>query len=546
MSTVELVVLLIPVAVGMQLLATWLKVPAPTLLVVGGLALALIPGLPRAVLDPNVVFLTFIPPLLFFGAITAPWRQFKIRAWPILSLSVFLVLVTMTVVAVVAHAGMSIFTWAAAFTLGAIVSPPDPIAAVAVIRTLDISRGIEGVLQGEGLANDATALVAYNVAVAAAVAGTFSPGLAAARLVFAATVGLAVGVVFGVGILWVFGKVAQTPLSQNALTLIIPFATYVAADRLGASGVLAVVALGLVLSKRSARVFTAEVRIQFESTWTLLNFVLESMIFIFIGLELPDVVRGLHGHELWALVAGAVVISAVCIAVRLLWAFPSASFTRRAELQRSGDGKGAIWRQVAFIGWSGMRGADSLVIALALPNVTATGGPFPARSAIILITFGVILVTLVVQGSTMGWVARALKLTGASAQDDVQQEAKAWVTTADAGLRAVGEFEEERIGLTPTARRTLARMTRTYQLRRREWDERLRAGTANPTDRLNAERHVELALVERERAAVLGLRNAGTIDDAISRHVERYLDLETMLLNYPELGVDDSPFEAVD
>jgi monovalent cation/hydrogen antiporter len=488
--------------------------------------------------------LTFVPPLLFYGAINAPWRQFKLRAWPILSLSVFLVLVTMTVVAVVAHVALAPFTWAAAFALGAIVAPPDPIAAVAVIRSLDLSRGIEGILQGEGLANDATALVAYGVAVTAAVSGTFSPELAAVRLLFAAVVGTAVGFAFGYGISWVFDKVANTPLSQNALVLIIPFATYVAADRLGASGVLAVVAMGLVLSRRS-RLLSAEVRIQFESTWTLLNFVLESMIFIFIGLELPEVVRGLHGHELWALVIGAVVISGVCIVVRLLWAFPSASFTRRAEIRQAGSG-GAIWRQVAFIGWAGMRGADSLVIALALPRVTQTGAPFPARSAIILITFGVILMTLVVQGSTMGSVARLLKLPRASVGDDVRQEAKAWVSTADAGLTAIGEFGEERIGLTPAARRALFRMARQYRLRRREWEERLEAGTADPTARLNAERHVELALVERERAAVLGLRNAGTIDDAISRHVERYLDLETMLLNYPELDVDDSPFEAVD
>ncbi|HWZ60445.1 MAG TPA: cation:proton antiporter, partial [Gemmatimonadaceae bacterium] len=267
MSTVELVILLIPVAVGIQLLATRLGVPSPALFVLGGLALVLIPGLPRFELDPNVVFVTFVPPLLFYGAITAPWRQFRLRAWPIVSLSVFLVLVTMTVVAVVARALDPVFTWAAAFTLGAIVSPPDPIAAVAVTRSLDVERGIEGVLQGEGLANDATALVAYNVAVAAVVTGAFSPSAAAVRLVFAAVVGVALGLAFGYGICWLFRTVAHTPLAQSALSLVSPYASYVAADRLGASGVLAVAAMGLVLGRQSARAYSAEVRIQFESLW---------------------------------------------------------------------------------------------------------------------------------------------------------------------------------------------------------------------------------------------------------------------------------------
>jgi monovalent cation/hydrogen antiporter len=544
MSTVELVVLLIPVAAAMHLLAMRLKVPAPTLLVLGGLALAFMPGLPRIELSPNVVFLTFIPPLLYYGAITAPWRQFRLRAWPIVSLSVFLVLLTMAVVAVVAHALTPAFTWAAAFALGAIVSPPDPIAAVAVIRSLDVSRGIEGLLQGEGLANDATALVAYNVAVAAAVTGTFSPGGAAVRLVFAVVAGVGIGWVIGYVLCWLFRTLVRTPLLQNALILIVPYVSYVAADSVGASGVLAVVTVGLVLSRRGGRAFSAEVRLQFESLWTLLSFVLESMIFIFIGLELPVVVRGLHNHALWTLVAAAVVISGVCILVRLLWVFPSATVTRRSDLLVPGRAP-TVWRQVAFVGWAGMRGADSLVIALALPTMTRFGTPFPARGAIIVITFGVILATLVVQGSTLGWLARVLRLTGASAREDVVQEGTAWIAAADAGLTAIEELDQAPWGESPTVRRRLARMAEAYRRRRRQWRQRIETGTAAPDYRLDPERRVELTLTDREREAVLSLRDAGRIDDAIARHVERYLDLETLLFNYAALDVDDSPFDSV-
>jgi Na+/H+ antiporter len=545
MTTVELVVLLIPIAAGIHLLAAWLRVPSPTLLVLGGLALALIPGLPRVVFNPNVVFVTFVPPLIYYGAITAPWRQFRVRAWPILSLSVFLVLVTMTVVAVVAHGLSPAFTWAAAFTLGAIVSPPDPIAAVAVTRSLDVSRGIEGVLQGEGLANDATALVAYSVAVAAAVTGTFSPGFAALRLVYAVAVGIAIGWAIGWILCVLFRTVVRTPLLQNAMSLVVPYVSYVAADRLGASGVLAVVMVGLVLGRRSARAFSAEVRLQFESLWTLINFVLESMIFIFIGLELPVVVQGLSGHTLRILLSAAVVISVVCIVLRLLWVFPSARITRRVDLRQADPaGRGTIWREVTFVGWAGMRGADSLVIALALPTMTRFGTSFPARAGIILITFGVILATLVVQGFTMGSVARLLRLTGASAGEDLAQEGKAWIVASEAGLGAIEELEKEPMGQSQTARRTMAQMAGQYRLRRREWLRRLEAGTGARGGRLDAERRVELALTDREREAVLGLRDSGAIDDAISRHVERYLDLETMRLNYPALDVDDSPFDA--
>jgi CPA1 family monovalent cation:H+ antiporter len=545
MTTVELVILLIPIAALVQLLASSIKVPSPTLLVLGGLALALIPGLPPLHLDPNVIFLTFIPPLLYFGAINAPWRQFRLGAWPILSLSVFLVLVTMTVVAVTVHTLSPVFTWAAAFTLGAIVSPPDPVAAIAVTRSLNVSPTIEGILQGEGLANDATALVAYSVAVAAAVTGTFSVGDAALRLVYATAVGVGVGFAMGYAVCWMFTTVARTPLTQNALSLVVPYAAYITADRLGASGVLAVVAAGLVLSRRSARTFSAEVRIQFESLSTLINFMLESLIFIFIGLQLPVVVQGLHDRPLWMLIGIAAAIAAVCIAIRLMWVFPSATFTRRAELRVPGQAAG-VWRSVAFVGWAGMRGADSLVIALALPTMTQSGAPFPARASIIVITFGVILATLVLQGFTMGPVARLLKLSGGATRQVEIEESEAWIATADVGLAGLKQIADAPICQTPASRRIIHHLTIQYRKRRREWLIRCRRATGEPSETIQMQRRIGLSIIAREREALLRLRDSGQIDDAISRHVERYLDLETVLFNYVSLDVSDSPFEVIE
>jgi CPA1 family monovalent cation:H+ antiporter len=509
------------------------------------LALALTSELPALHLNPNVVFITFIPPLIYFGAINAPWRQFRLGAWPILSLSVFLVLVTMAAVAAAIHGLSPVFTWAAAFTLGAIVAPPDPVAAVAVTRSLNVSPVIDGVLQGEGLANDATALVAYNIAVAAVVTGTFSVGAAGLRLVYAAVVGVAVGLAIGYGICWTFIKVIRTSLAQNSLSLVVPYAAYIAADRLGASGVLAVVAAGLVISRQSARAFSAEVRIQFEALSSLINFMLESLIFIFIGLELPIVVEGLNNRTLWHLIGIASVISGVCIVTRLLWVFPSTRITRRKELKVPGAASG-IWRRSAFIGWAGMRGADSLVIALALPTVLRDGAPFPARAAIIVITFVVILSTLVVQGFTMGAVARRLKLAGSSDREIEVQEAEAWIATADVGLAGLKQIADAPVCQTPASRRIIHNLKIQYRKRRREWIVRCARSTGEPSETMEMHRRIGLSMIVREREALLRLRDNGQIDDSISRYVERYLDLETVLFNYVSLDISDSPFDVIE
>jgi monovalent cation/hydrogen antiporter len=530
MLTLELVLILVAAAAALQLLAVRLRIPLPVLLVVGGGMLAVAPGLPRAPVDPDLLFLIFVPPLLYDGAQSASWREMRSRAAPILSLGVGLVLLTMVAVAVLAHAIIPGFTWPAAFALGAIVSPPDPVAASAVLRPLDVSRSIQTILEGEGLVNDATSLVAYRAAVAAAVSGTFSLGASALRIVLAGAVGIVIGLIVGRVVLWLGRRTARIPVVENALSLLIPYAAYIPADRIGASGVLAVVAAGLLIARESPRLWPAAARIQHESLWALVTFVLESLIFIFVGLQLPVVIHNLGPRSAAAVIGDTALVSIVCVVVRLAWAFPSAVLTRRKERARSN-----IWPEVLFIGWAGVRGADSLVIALALPLAMS------GRPLVIVITFGVIIATLVVQGFTLGPAVRLLKIGGAGHAQDDREETRAWIATTDAALARLDRIAQAPSAATPAAREAIERLRDAYTRRRAFW---LKGGRARLAS-VAPERDIGRQLLEDARAALVEQRDRGEIDDTVVRHVERYLDLQTMLLDYPEWDIDESPFEAL-
>src|SRR5262245_49426509 len=287
MEALELILVLLAVAAALALLAERLAVPPPVLMVLGGTILATLPGLPRLSLNPDVVFLVFIPPLLYWTAVNTSWRDFRVQLRSIALLSVGLVLATMAAVAVAAHALAPELTWPAAFVLGAIVSPPDPVAVTAVTRRLGISRTILVLLEGEGLANDATALVAYRMAVAAVVAGGFSLGTAVIRFLWSAAGGVGLGLAVGVAVFAIRRRIGKAPAVENTISLLTPFAAYIPAERLGVSGVLAVVTVGLYLGRKSTTFLSAQTRIQTFSMWETVTFVLEGLIFILIGLELP-------------------------------------------------------------------------------------------------------------------------------------------------------------------------------------------------------------------------------------------------------------------
>ncbi|HEX5438830.1 MAG TPA: Na+/H+ antiporter [Gemmatimonadaceae bacterium] len=557
MASLELVLLLLAVSAALRVLAQRWHLPHPVLLVFGGVLLAFIPGLPRVTLNPDVVFLIFIPPLLYSASITTSLRDFRAEIWPILRLAVVLVLVTIGAVAVTAHWLTPEFSWPAAFVLAAIVSPPDPIAAIAVMRPLGAPAALVSILEGEGLLNDATALVAFRVAVAVGVTGMFSAGDAALRLLLTGAAGVVIGLAIAVAIGLVRRFIRGFTVVEITLSLLTPFVAYLIADRAGASGVLAVVASGLYLAHKGSTLLTAATRLQSDATWAVVTFLLESLVFILIGLELPDVLRALQQHSLGTLLWYGAAVSIVVIVVRLLWVFPSAYIP--ALLKRLMRPRGApaqpfrSWRWVVFAGWAGMRGGDSLVIALAVPFVTASGTFFPARDLIIFVTFAVIFVTLVLQGLSLAPLLRVLRLH----EDDHlnAEEAHARRVAAQAGLQRLDELAD-RSGAAPEV---IAQLRHAQQAQLRQWaardrtfhgadddDHRPFAGVDVEGSRRDSARYRALrrAIVSAERRAIIQLRDLGEIGDDILRRIQRDLDLETVLAGTDETRPADADRDA--
>jgi len=493
--------------------------------VLGGIALAVIPELPRPRLEPDLVFLIFVPPLLFWTALNTSWRDFRTNLRSISLLAVGLVLATMAAVAAVARAAIPALTWPAAFVLGAIVSPPDPVAVTAVTRRLGISRNIVTILEGEGLLNDATALVAFRMSVAAAVAGAFSAKEAAFRFLWSGAGGILVGLAIGWGIGWVRLHIGEAPVVENTISLLTPFAAFIPAERLGVSGVLAVVAVGLYLGRHGPRVVSPQTRVLAQSMWQMVTFLLEGLVFILVGLELPLVLAALRSHDFASLAELALLISGTAILVRLLWVFPGA-YLPRVILRRFGAFEPyPSWRAVAFVGWAGLRGGDSLVIALSIPLTAAGGKPFPGRDLILFLTFSVIFVTLVVQGLTLKPVIHALGLKPDAESDVEERQARSRVT--EAGLAKLEKMshaspveEEVRKGLRAKYEHVSHRLEARARGGRHEKDE----------ERTEAYRRYRLGMIGAERSELLRLRDENVISDEVMRRIQRDLDLEQVLL----------------
>ncbi|MFL5493516.1 MAG: Na+/H+ antiporter [Gemmatimonadales bacterium] len=553
MPGLELAVVLLTVAAALRVLAGRLNIPHPVLLVLGGLALVAIPGLPRIEFEPETLFLLFVPPLLYWASLTTSLRDFRAQLWPIARYGTVVVLLTIAAVAAVAHTLIREITWPAALVLGSIVSPPDPVAAVAVMRSLGAPRRIVTLLEGEGLVNDATALVAYRMGVAAVVTGTFSAGRAALQLLVSGLGGVAVGLAMGWLIAQVRRRTPKFPIVENTISLLTPFLAYIPADWLGLSGILSVVAIGLYLGRQGPRIVSAATRVQAESMWTMIQFLLESFIFMLVGLELPSVLRALRSHGLVELAGYGAVVALTAIVLRLVYTF-TAVLLVRFRLRRQGKPPQPSWGEATFVGWTAMRGGDSLVIALALPLRTAAGQPFPARELIIFLTFAVIFDTLVLQGLTLKPLLRWLDLKDGAELDN--EEAHARRIAAEVGLHRLDE-EGRQDGVEPDVLRYLRRK---YAGRLDRWSARDREahGAEDPEHRALAGRdgagaeraatsyrRLRMAMIHAERRAVVGLRDKGEIGDEVLRRVQRDLDLETMLLESGEDDAPESPYDTL-
>ena len=506
-------VLLILVAIAIVYeIARRIGVPYPTLLVLGGLALAFVPGLPRIQLEPDLVLLVFLPPLLFAAAAESPIRDLRANLAPLLRLSIGLVLFTMVVVALVAHALIPGLSWPAAFTLGAIVGPTDALAATTVFRRLGTPRIIRTLIEGEALFNDATALVAYRAAVLAVSAG-FVLSESLAGFVIAAVGGIAIGVVVG----RVSGEILRRlddPPVEVLISVVIPFAAYLPADRLGLSGVLAAVTAGLVIGSRLGTILTPNSRILWLTTWKMIGFVLNGFVFVLIGLELPTVLANLGNRPPSELLGLAIVVSGVVVIARIVWVFASSFLPRSPRRVIAARDPQLATRLTFVVSWAGLRGAVSLAAALALPPT------FPERDLILFLTFAVILVTLVGQGLTLPRVLRWANWDGVEPEGDELTVARA--AAYQAGLDEVQRAREEWSGHQPLFDRLESGLRdRTQHLATEDPDE-----TAERTQERVEHEEIQRGVIAAQRTAVIELRDRGEINDLTLRHIERELDLE--------------------
>ena len=515
---VELVVVLFVVVIGLATLARRLVIPYPILLVVGGLFLGFVPGLPPVRLAPDLVFFVFLPPILWAAAFFTSFRDFRANLRPIMLLALGLVVATTAAVAVVAHAVVPGMSWAGGVALGAIVSPPDAVAAVAILRRLRIPRRVVVVLEGESLVNDASALILYRTAVAAMVTGAFSLTDALGRFGLSAVGGVAVGLAVA-GIVLLALRWVSDSLSEIAVTLLAPYVAWMVAERLGLSSVLACVAGGLLFRRLFGRAVGPVTRLQGRAVWDLLVFALNGVIFILIGLQLRTLAQSVGPGELGALAWQGLLVSLAAIAIRLVWV-PVASWLPRQIPSIGARDPMPPWRNIALVAWTAMRGVVSLAAALALPLSTADGRPLPLREQIILLTFAVILVTLVLQGLSLGPLVRWLRFPEDRTLESEEIHAR------DRAVRAALERLEVVLGQAPGAEEQLADLRRHYEDRARVIAER-QAGVPLSSSLADAvfkrARHEALSA---ERRTLLELRDHGAISDEVLLELERELDLE--------------------
>lgn len=513
------VVLLLAVAV-LALLARKLTIPYPILFVIGGLVLGLIPGLPKVRLDSELVFLFFLPPLLFPAALFTSLRDFRANLRPISLLAIGLVLFTTVAVAYLAHYFMNL-PLAAGFVLGAIISPPDAIAATAIAERLNVPRRIVTILEGESLVNDATALVAYRFAVAAVVTGSFSLVNAGVQFVIISLGGIAVGLVVGWLAAHFHKRVDDAPI-EITVSLLTPFVAYLSAERLGVSGVLSVVTAGLYLGFRMPELLTFRTRLRGGPVWEMVEFILNGFVFILVGLQLPEVLSALSGNAIPVprLLWYALLISLAVIIIRICWVFPATYLPRLIFKKVCRHDPYPKWQHVTLVAWTGMRGVVSLAAALALRDETQNGSPFPGRDLILFLTFIVIMVTLVVQGLSLPPLIRFLGVKDDGSMEKEEREAR--LKANQAALEKLKEISERE----PAKIDALERLRIEYEdhIRQMEGADPQSAGTSLRLFSSEYEKLSRAALLQ-ERHTIIHLRNQDVINDEVLRRIQRDIDL---------------------
>jgi len=510
--------LLVAIA-GLGALARRFSIPYPIVLVIGGALFGFIPGLPAVKLDPNVVLVVFLPVLVYSAAFFANLADIRQNLRGVTLVSVGLVLVTMTTVAIVAHA-LAGLPWAAAFALGAVISPTDPLAAGLIMRSLNVPRLLVSSAEGEGLFNDATALVAFRVAVTAVVAGSFSLGHATILLIVDAAAGVAIGLAVG----WLIAEIRKrTPDPQINITisLVSGYAAFVPASAVGASGVLAAVTCGIYMGIRGPSIIPARTRLQANLVWDIVDFIINSALFVLVGLQLRTITESLSGYSTATLLGWGLAIAGVTVVTRMVWFFSVPYLVRALDRRPSQRERRIPARNRFLLGWIGMRGAVSLAAALSLPLTINSGAPFPDRDLIQFLTFAVIFVTLVVQGLSLPTLIRRLRITDDGAAET--EELKARLAATKAALAQIEELSREDW----TRDDTIERMRAAYDYRKRRLA--ARAGKIEDDgyeDRSMQYQQAVQIVLGAQRDALVELRREGTISNETMNRIIRELDLE--------------------
>ncbi len=521
MQQFELVVLLLLLfVVGLGTLAQRLKTPYPIVLVIGGLLLSLIPGLPRVSLDPELILVVMLPPLLFSAAFNTSWRDLRHNLSSILPLAFGLVAFTTLGVGIMAEWFLPGFDWRLGLVLGAVISPTDALAATSIAKRLGLPKRITDILEGESLVNDASGLLALEFAVGIVVSGhTPSAVKALGQLTYLVIGGIAVGLALG-KLVYLFERSVDNPAIEITGSIIAPYLAYLGGERIHASGILAAVACGLYLGWSSSIYFSSRTRLQSGATWNTLTFMLNGLAFLLIGLQLRFVMAGIQHVPVSMLVLSAAIVVFFVIALRMVWVYLEAYilsvFARRLLKQTTPR---PSRRRIFVVGWTGMRGVVSLAAAISLPGTLESGLPFSARSMIIFLTFCVIFVTLVLQGLTLPGLIRHLGLSGKLEKNLEEQEARQTIIRS-----ALKELDGMRAHAKPEFSSVYEDVAELYRLRLAA------AGDGDSETNVKPEayelyRRVTQKLRQVERSTAVKLRNENVINDAVLRKLELELDL---------------------
>ncbi|WP_158815689.1 Na+/H+ antiporter [Methylocapsa sp. S129] len=526
--TIQTLVFLLAVIAAAAFIAARLKIPPSILLVLTGVALALVPGLPTVEIAPEFVLLVVLPPIIYSSAVAMSWREFRFNLRPISLLAVGCVLFTTAATAAATHYLLGL-SWPLGFLLGAIVSPPDALAPLSIARRLQVPRRLLVILEGEGLANDATALVLYRFAVAAVSVGVFSFSQAVGT--FAVIV---VGeILWGIAVGWLMLRLRRwvgDPRIEITLSILTPFLAYWPPEQMGGSGVLATVTAGLYISWNGLRLISAATRLQGIFFWDFLNYLIEGMVFLITGLQARSVVAGIRGYSLSELATSAALVSAVVIVARFVWLYPATYLPRWLVPAIRRNDPSPPWQWPFALASAGVRGVVSLAAALAIPLVTEGGQAFPERDLILFLTFSVILVTLVGQGLLLPWIIRVLGLANAGRRELQADRIEERQARRQAVEMAIARFDQ--LAVEKTLSEDIADPLRAVQRARLQHIELKGGGGDPPSAFAGLHDEIELQLIIAERQLVNDLFRDGKLKDEPRRRIERELDLrEARLAN---------------